>query len=66
MQNGADCHEILGMLYDIIYVQCFHFAYTCYIHKLLISYSAGVFTSLTHLPLVPHKCVNELGQHWFR
>ena len=20
----------------------------------------------THLPLVPHICVNELGQHWFR
>ena len=22
-------------------------------------------TVLTHLPLVPHICVNELGQHWF-
>ena len=21
---------------------------------------------LTHLPLVPHKCVSESGQHWFR
>ena len=21
--------------------------------------------TLTHLPLVPHICVNELGQHWF-
>ena len=21
---------------------------------------------LTHLPLVPHICVSELGQHWFR
>ena len=21
---------------------------------------------LTHLPLVPHICVGELGQHWFR
>ena len=21
---------------------------------------------LTHLPLVPHICVNELGKHWFR
>ena len=21
---------------------------------------------LTHLPLLPHMCVNELGQHWFR
>ena len=21
---------------------------------------------LTHLPLVPHICVNELGHHWFR
>ena len=23
-------------------------------------------TWLTHLPLVPHICVTELGQHWFR
>ena len=22
--------------------------------------------ALTHLPLVPHICVSELGQHWFR
>ena len=22
--------------------------------------------SLTHLPLVPHVCVREQGQHWFR
>ena len=22
--------------------------------------------SKTHLPLVPHICVSELGQHWFR
>ena len=22
--------------------------------------------SLTHLPLVPYKCVSESGQHWFR
>ena len=22
--------------------------------------------SLTHLPLVPHICASELGQHWFR
>ena len=21
---------------------------------------------LTHLPLVPHICISELGQHWFR
>ena len=21
---------------------------------------------LTHLPLVPHICVNEMGQHWFK
>ena len=21
---------------------------------------------ITHLPLVPHVCVSELGQHWFR
>ena len=21
---------------------------------------------LTHLPLVPHMCLNDLGQHWFR
>ena len=21
---------------------------------------------LTHLPIVPHICVSELGQHWFR
>ena len=24
------------------------------------------FESLTHLPLVPHICVNDLGHHWFR
>ena len=23
-------------------------------------------TSLTHLPVVPHICVSELGHHWFR
>ena len=23
-------------------------------------------SSLNHLPLVPHMCVSELGQHWFR
>ena len=24
-----------------------------------------VFGDLTHPPLMPHKCVSELGQHWF-
>ena len=24
-----------------------------------------VFGDLTHLPLVPHICVGELGNHWF-
>ena len=23
-------------------------------------------SALTHLPLVPHLCVSESGQHWFR
>ena len=23
-------------------------------------------TCLTHLPLVPHICINKLGHHWFR
>ena len=22
--------------------------------------------SLTHLPLVPHICISESGEHWFR
>ena len=22
--------------------------------------------TLTHLPIVPHICIRELGQHWFR
>ena len=26
----------------------------------------GIMVQLTHLPQVPHICVNELGQHWFR
>ena len=26
----------------------------------------GFCQLLTHLPLVPHICVSELGQHWFR
>ena len=25
-----------------------------------------MFSFKTHLPLVPHICVSELGQHWFR
>ena len=25
-----------------------------------------IHTALTHLPLVPHICVSESGQHWFR
>ena len=25
-----------------------------------------MFTHLTHLLLLPHICVNEMGQHWFR
>ena len=27
---------------------------------------AKPFSDLTHLPLVPHICVSESGQHWFR
>ena len=26
----------------------------------------GISSALTHLPLEPHICVNELGPHWFR
>ena len=29
-------------------------------------HSNSAFTGLTHLPLVPHICISELGQHWFR
>ena len=25
-----------------------------------------IHTALTHLPLVPHICVSEPGQHWYR
>ena len=31
-----------------------------------VSYSTSQIHGLTHLPLVPHICVSESGQHWFR
>ena len=30
------------------------------------SMASGLKWTLTYLPLVPHICVSELGQHWFR
>ena len=39
------------------------------IHFALIRETIEAFWTclhLTHLPLVPHMCVSELGQHWFR
>ena len=38
------------------------------IHNKLCVYFKGytLFKILTHLPLVPHICVGELNQHWFR
>ena len=32
----------------------------------LFSHSGHVLPNLTHLPLVPHTCVSEEDQHWFR
>ena len=34
----------------------------CY--RIAVLYS--VTGTLFHLPLLPHMCINELGQHWFR
>ena len=31
-----------------------------------VSVGMGLTRFLTHLPIVPHICVSELGQHWFR
>ena len=32
----------------------------------LYNHSNMILTLSTHLPLVPHMCVSELGKHWFR
>ena len=47
---------------------CVVYSYTWYIYDLMISTSGGVTKarSLTHLPWVPHMCVSQSGQHWFR
>ena len=29
-------------------------------------YQCHTIIILTHIPLVPHLCISELGQHWFR
>ena len=31
----------------------------------ITDWSPCLFEGLNHLPLVPHICVSELGQHWF-
>ena len=37
------------------------------IHSLVISlWKLMAIRGLTHLPLVPHICVGESGQHWFK
>ena len=33
---------------------------------ILVIYAAPGGDGLTRLPLVPHICVSESGQHWFR
>ena len=49
-----------------------HFPSQCWPMYVAIGYSfcnynLGPFIfPLTHLPLVPHICVSESGQHWFR
>ena len=43
--------------------------YTCANSKLSFfqhQYLVKGYILLTHLPLVPHICVSESGQHWFR
>ena len=58
---GANSPEIL------IEIQTFSLKKICL--KMSAKYqSFGLYLNvfITHLPLVPHICVNELGQHWFR
>ena len=47
-------------LKDLSHRFLYRFRYRYFAHWLSISYN------LTHIPLVPHICVNELGNHWFR
>ena len=41
------------------------FAFKSDLFCMFTSTSLCVMLSLTHLPLVPHICISELGQHWF-
>ena len=36
------------------------------LHVLWVFFTNTTMHHLIHLPLVPHKCVSELGKHWFR
>ena len=45
---------------------CWRFYNTKWIHLIDNLYKGQFETTLTHLLLVPHICVNESGWHWFR
>ena len=42
-----------------------HLCHHCSLEK-LCQIQINVYIFLTHFPLVPHICISELGQHWFR
>ena len=65
-------HHIPYILFDVATCLASYVWMVQIVRVMLVAYFPSIdkqfymYIILTHLPLVPHKCVSELGQHWFR
>ena len=62
-----DHKSYLFFLYAVQHIKNLNFLFLWYeFKKKIFLFSPHRSTCSTHLPLVLHICVSELGQHWFR